>query len=456
MSRILVITTEPPPVAGLPATGAGIRAWALAQGLRSAKAGDVTLAFAADSVRGRAVDLSAAPWVRVVERGALDDLVASERPDAVVFQHWGIMDALRRPIPCPVAVDLAGPHLLERQLWGSRRLAEDRAQKIAALHRADFVTCSGAFQRRYFLPFLFEAGWEPRTEDPCPVIPFSMDPELPAPNAERDRNAVFFGGTFLPWQDPEAAIRATLEAMQAAGRGRLVFVGGPHPAGDVSGGRFDALLDFLQGHPLVERHGLMPFQAMVATMQRCSFMLDLMPRNAERELAFPSRTVVALWAGLPPIHNDYDELAEPLERSRAGWVLDPRNLGGLRELVGRLLARPQDAARASENARKLVAASYTWDATIAPLAAWCRDPKPREGRGPAISAAAPPAQPTPGRRRARPQPTVTYAPNAAPSGPNWKGFLLSPIVFALALPISVLLVVVFALAELAKRFVTRR
>lgn len=452
--RLLVLTTEPPPLTGVVTTGAGLRAWALAQGLRGANVGEVTLAFAADSVRGRTVDLAPTPWVRMAERSALDDLVAEVAPDVVVFQHWGLFSALRRPLAMPVAIDLAGPHLLERRLWGSPNPAADRAEKLAALGRADFVTCSGAFQRRYFLPFLFEAGWDPRLADPCPVIPFSMDPELPAPAGERDRNAVFFGGTFLPWQDPEAALRATLETMQQLGRGRLVFVGGPHPAGDVSGGRFDALLRELDQHPLVEMHGPMPFADMVAQMQRCSFMLDLMPRNAERELAYPSRTVVALWAGLPPIHHDYDELAEPLERQRAGWVLDPRNLGGLRELVGRLLARPQDAARAGDNARRYIAGSHTWDATIGPLAEWCRDPRPRAERRTTVAVPAP-AEPAekPVRRR---RPTVTYSPRQAPTGPNVQGWLLSPIVFVLALPVSVLLVVVLALAEVARRLVRRR
>ncbi len=181
MPSILVLTTEPPPLPGLATTGAGLRAWGIANGLRSAGFDSVTLAFAADSVRGTGADTEVLPWVRPVERAALDEFVRDTRPDAIVFQHWGMMRDLREDPGCPIAVDLAGPHLLERRLWGSKDPAADRREKLAALSRADFVVCSGQFQRCYFVPFLVDAGFDARSAELCPVIPFSLSPELPEP-----------------------------------------------------------------------------------------------------------------------------------------------------------------------------------------------------------------------------------------------------------------------------------
>lgn len=474
--RIVVVTTEPPPLPGLATTGAGLRAWGLACGLRSAGFTNVSIAFAADAVRGRSFDAGAVPWAAAVERGALGDHLRRESPDAVVFQHWPLLAELDRAPDCPVAVDLAGPHLLERRLWGSKDPAGDLRAKVSALARTDFVTCSGQFQRHYFLPFLFQAGFDARAENLCPVIPFSASPDLPEPPPDRDLSVFFYGGMFLPWQDPEPMLRRTLSALERREKGRLVFVGGPHPSGDVSGGRFDALQEFLASHPKAEVHGTLPFDRMLDLMRRSGVLLDYMPRNAERELAFPTRTVTAMWAGLAPIHNDYDELAEPIDRAKAGWVLAEGDLAGLERLIDRLAGHREDVERRSANARRLVRERYTWDRTIAPLAQWCARPVRREATA-KVSVLAQAAQETPSSPAASPPPpaapapaaekpraaagraaggTVRYSPRPPVTGPNRGAWLLSPVVFLLALPISMMLVLVFAMAELARRLLLRR
>lgn len=450
MPRLLILTTEPLPLPGLPATGAGLRAWGLAFGLRSAGFDDVVLAFAADAARGVEVALDLIPGIAMFERSQLDDFIAAQKPDAVIFQHWGLWSELRRPLPCPVAMDLAGPHLLERRLWGSPDPGRDLREKLTALAAVDHTVCSGHFQRHYFLPFLVQAGHDPRALL-CPVIPFSLSPDLPDPSPERERDTFLFGGMFLPWQDPEGTLRTLVEAMEERKRGRLVFVGGPHPAGDVSGGRFDRLMEFLEGSGRVEIHRTMPFDQYLGALRRCSLAIDLMPRNAERELAFPTRTVGYLWAGLPVIHNDYDELAEPIARARAGWTLDPADGEGLRRLLNRILTHKEDVERRSEKARELVTQHYTWDRTIGPLAEWCRDPKPRaDKRDPIVAVAATPEKPAAPRRRRREGP-IRYAPPTPMADTATRGaWYLAPVVFLVALPISIALLLLFAAAELVR------
>ncbi|MDX2176054.1 MAG: hypothetical protein SF028_06250 [Candidatus Sumerlaeia bacterium] len=455
---VVLLTTEPPPIPGVPATGAGLRAWGLLQGLRALGAPDARLLVAADAIRGREAAAAPPEGVEFVNRPELDDRIAELSPRALVFQHWGIMRDLRREPGCPVAIDLAGPHLLERALWGSKDREGDLVEKLAALHRADFVTCSGAFQRNYFIAHLAQAGWDPRAADLCPAIPFSLSPELPEIPADRDNRAFFYGGMFLPWQDPSAVLRAALRAVEGDERARLVFVGGPHPSADVGGGRFDGLLLELRAHPRVEYHAPMPFPEMVEKMRRCGLALDLMPANAERLIAFPTRTVAYLWAGVPPLHNNYDELAGPIDAAKAGWALDPGDAAGMEELLERALRRPQDTTRRAEAAQRLAADRYTWDRTTEPLAAWCRDPRRRE-RGAAVAvpgalAAPPPAAEPTARKRSRAG-AVSYTPRTAVTGPGLHAWLLSPIVFLLALPISLMLVLLFALVEIVKRLFRR-
>lgn len=442
--KILILTTEPLPLPGLPTTGAGLRAWSLGFGLRAAGLQNVQMAFAADSVRGKAIDTSAVPGVLTFERSRLDEFVEAQAPDAIVFQHWGFLNELKKDHGCPIAIDLAGPHLLERQLWSSPTPEEDLREKLTALSRADFVVSGGKFQRHYFLPFLVQAGHDPR-QTLCPVIPFSLSPDLPEPAAARDCQTFFFGGMFLPWQDPEATLRTVVEALEEQERGKLLFIGGPHPAGDVSGGKFDELQDFLKQSDRVEMQNVMPFDEMLARLRHCGTAIDMMPRNAERELAFPTRTVTYMWAGLPVIHNTYDELAEPIERGKAGWTFDTTDQKSVKKLIVRLLGHREDVKRRSKNAQALVRKHYTWDKTITPLAEWCRDPKPREGKRAPVFASAELSKP-PRKKRER----IAYAPPPAVTDTARGPWYLSPLVFLLALPISAVLVFLFGLAEIVR------
>lgn len=374
--KILVLTTEPLPLEGLVTTGAGLRAWGLARGLEAAGL-TVEIAMPDDHLAAVGPERRAHLEEYCFSRPRLGEFVRRRSPDVIVMQHWGLVRELG-PVECPLAIDLAGPHLLERRFWGSRSPDKDRAEKIEALRRADFVTCSGRIQRLYFLPYLDLAGFD--TADPglCPVIPFSADPNPPPESEQREATCFVYGGIFLPWQDPERALTTLLDTFDALGCGRLRFYGGPHPTVDVSQGRFDRLVERLQSHRAVEMHGLLGFDSLVADYCRAGVALDVMERNAERELAFPTRTIIYLWCGLAVIHSDYTELAPLIERYDAGWVVAPDDTGRLRAIVQWILRQPDIVREKGRNARRLVAERFTWDKTIEPLAAWCHQPAVRD------------------------------------------------------------------------------
>jgi len=452
MSRVLVLTTEPLPLPGCPTTGAGMRAWGLTFGLRSAGI-DAQVAFAADSVRGRDVDPSLVPGVHLFNRNELGSLIEDVVPDAIVVQHWGLMRWIPE-VRVPLAIDLAGPHLLERRLWGSRNPAGDLAEKIESLARADHVVCSGAFQRHYFLPFLFQAGFD-ATANLCPVIPFSVAPELPEPDPERDLARFVYSGFFLPWQDPSKPLRWALEVMEQRDKGTLVVVGGPHPSGDNSGGKFDALIEMIDQHERVERHGVMPFDQLLQLYRGCGAALDLMASNPERELAFPTRSVVLMGAGLPLLHNNFDELAEPVRRAKAGWTLDPEDESGFKRVFDRIVSHTEDIARRSENARDLVQKNYTWDKTIGPLADWCAEPVARKDkRAPLVS--------VPDRGEKKPGASVSRAKSETSAQPpahdsrNPLAQVLTPVALVVAIPVGVVLFAFFGLVELLRILIRGR
>ncbi|NQU42793.1 glycosyltransferase family 4 protein [bacterium] len=376
--RVLIVTTEPVPLPGCMTTGAGLRAWGLVQGLRCRGIGaEVAMPRDALGRYTREQREAASDWI--FDRDRLTDHVRDRHPDVLVMQHWGLMDRLGA-VGCPLAIDLAGPHLLERRFWESPSPDLDLAQKMAALGRADFLTCSGRYQRHYFLPFALQAGFDPTDPGLLPVIPYSVSPELPEP-ADHDALDFVYTGLFLPWQDPAVAIDSVLSVLDRREAGRLVFVGAAHPAGDVSRGRFEKVLFRLGRSPRAIQEPARPYEDLVALLVRCGAALDLMAWNSERELAFTSRTVVYLSCGLPVLYNDYSELSDYIYRYDAGWTLDPQDGGGIETLVEGLVADPGEIERRRENARRLVRENLTWDRTIEPLAVWCENPVRREGKG---------------------------------------------------------------------------
>jgi hypothetical protein len=373
---VLVLTTEPLPLPGRTTTGAGLRAFGLAAGLRS-RGFKVTIASAA---AGEAEDNSCFEGMQVCHfrRGELNPLLQKASPEVIVLQHWGLARDLPE-VTVPLAIDLAGPHLLERAYWGSNRLDADLTEKLAALRRADFVTVSGVYQRHYFYPFLMMAGFDIRKEH-IPVIPFSVPPIVPeASPTQREPLSFVYGGAFLAWQDPAESIRWLLEEMHMAGRGKLYFHGGPHPVLDASGGRFSALLETLRQDPFAEVIGYLPYDELMARYQRYSVALDLMAFNPERELAFTTRTMFYLYCGLPVIYNSYSELSQVIREKKCGWTIAEDDEQAFRTVVRNILNGKADIKTPAENA-KTAAREFDWQKTIEPLAQFCASPCIRSGK----------------------------------------------------------------------------
>jgi len=367
MNCVLIFTTEPLPLPDHATTGAGLRAWGLAEGLRS---------------RGFHVEIAtttpehSAEYVQSVRRDSLGTLIDSVKPNVIVMQHWGLVYALP-PLDIPVAIDLAGPHLLERKFWGTADPEIDESEKIAALRRADFVICGGERQREYFSYYLAKAGFN-LPPDQIPVIPFSVPPEETQGEPEPESEITFiYGGAFLAWQNPEKPIRWLLDELDHAGKGRLLFYGGIHPTLDASSGQFSALYEMLVSHPRVVMKGWKGFDNLIKEYaQEGHVALDLMERNPERELAYTTRTMVYLYCGLPVIYNNYSELSQLIESHNCGWCLDPEDEKRFRKLVRLLINDPQLAIKLRLSARRF-AGTQSWNKTIGPLADFCQAPARR-------------------------------------------------------------------------------
>jgi hypothetical protein len=224
--RVLVLATEVVPLPGLPTVGGGLRGWTLARGLESAGL-DVTLVFPREPLDALAPQLD--PQVLAAARPltfSWADPAAALRqhqPDVVVCCSW-FLAAQIAPCPVPLAVDLAGPILLEF-LYQDRQKARELAPlKPRGLAAADFITCAGARQRAYFYSWLTLAGFDQEAlTDHVATVPISTAPPdgdvLAAP--ENPEPSILFAGVALPWQDPLVPLQATLAALERREQGYL-------------------------------------------------------------------------------------------------------------------------------------------------------------------------------------------------------------------------------------------
>jgi GT2 family glycosyltransferase len=381
--QVLLISPDVLPVGDIPASGSGIRAWALGQGLE-ARGHHVHYTMPAPAIAGREGEVPAefvdGAWTPQNLQSIIDSIV----PDVVVSCGWPNVVWTPR-VNVPLAIDLTGPHLLERAYQGHQDSETNSAEKVLALRQGDFFSCIGERQRYYFDAWLVEAGLTPdELETSLSIIPYSAAPSPPEhiwPTAGDNEQVRFvYGGIFLPWQNPAPALLVVTEVLEEQDTGVLEVIGGPHPFYPVHTGHYGPLLDALEASRHVVRSGLLPHDKLVERYRRAHVAVDVMVPNAERRLAFPSRTVHYLWCGLPVIHGAYSEVAEHIREYEAGWVVEHDDLDALREVVISVLANPSEAERRGRNAQRLAFERFNWNKTVEPLAKFVRSPHMRPRR----------------------------------------------------------------------------
>jgi glycosyltransferase involved in cell wall biosynthesis len=372
-AKVLVISSDILPLPGLPTTGAGLRAWGIGQGLAT-RGHTVLYSMPAVALEGRQIDdESIRKYAWTV--GSLSRIIRLADPDVVIACNWPVAANIH-DCPVPLVLDQHGPHLLERQYQSAYRGFEDNARaKRLAIRHADYFSCAGDLQRIYFLPWLMMGGFQFDENRMC-AIPISLSPDLPVHQFSGETTFVY-GGVFLPWQDPRSGLEEVLAELDRRGQGQLKFFGGRHPLYPVDTGLFSEIQTRLESNVHVQMQPMISHDQLVEAYRQAHVAIDVMARNPERELAFTTRTVEYLWCGLPVIYNDYSELSRYIRDYQAGWVVDPDDRAAVRAAVTEVFEQPDRVRAYSQNAQRLVRERFTWDRTIGPLDAFCRNPTRR-------------------------------------------------------------------------------
>src|SRR5919202_5476820 len=391
MTRVLVLASEVVPLSGLPTNGGGLRGWTLARG-RECAGFDVTLLFprhALDDLGTRvAPEAREAALLHTFVWDEVGGAVARQAPDVVVCCSW-LLAARLGPCPVPLAVDVAGPVLRDFLYQAPEKGVALAPRKPIGLGHADFVTCAGKRQRAYFYPWLLLAGFDPDAlATRVATVPISTAPPratgMGGQRAARDGGAdegprIIFAGTVLPWQDPVGPLATLLDTLERRGRGRLDVYAVEHPIHSQGAAWYGWLRARARDHPRLTLHegGPLPYEQLLARYAEADLAFDLFARNPERELAFSTRTVDYLAAGLPVLCGDYAELSDLIARYDAGFVVDPADPAAVAAAVERAIDDPPGLAARGANARRLAAERLRWDRTVEPLARWCAAPARR-------------------------------------------------------------------------------
>lgn len=402
MTRRSVLLISPE-VVGERMAGPALRYWYMAETL--ALHHDVTLA-----IEDR-TDLSSDRFeIRVLSGPTLRSLLG--RADVVVTQGnitYNFPQVTRSQ--APLVVDLYDAFHIEsfesyrHESPVERGLLARYARDVIRdqISRGDFFLCASERQRTFWLGHLALAGrLTPEEHDRDPtfrklidVAPFGISADPPRPGEPvlkgrrhgigRDDLVVLWAGGLYDWLDPLTVIRAFASIEARFPSAHLVFLGGRHPNPAIPPARIATraaeLVDAL-AVPRVHFHDeWVPFTTRGSVLLEADIGVSAHPDSLEASLAFRTRLLDHIWAGLPTVATGGDELADVLAESEAGLTVAPGDVDGMSHALAELLDDRELRASAGKAAQAL-APSLTWERQLAPLASFVSEPRPSAGPAP--------------------------------------------------------------------------
>ncbi len=273
-------------------------------------------------------------------------------------------------------------------------------QRMHALHHqhrmGDFFICASERQRDWWLGLLEAHGrinpWTFREDSSLrrliDVVAYGLPDGEPTwtrpvlkgvwPGIGPDDKVILWGGGLWLWLDPLTAIRAVAVLWQQRQDVRLVFPGTRHPnplMGDIGSHNQAAKL-------LAAELGLLDkaiffgdwvaYEDWANVLLEADVALSLHFDTVETRLAFRSRVLEYIWAGLPIVATTGDATGKLVEHFRLGTLVDYTDTDAVAQSIGQLLEKPRDTLKdAFAEARR----ELRWETVAQPLIAFCRQPR---------------------------------------------------------------------------------
>lgn len=304
---------------------------------------------------------------------------------------------------CAIVIDGYDPYMAE-WLAASSGNPDDQKKNWTGFARqltaqfllGDYFICASERQRDWWLgalethgrvnPWTF--GASPSLRGLVDVVPFGL-PEQPPQHTravikgvwqgigERDR-VILWGGGLWRWLDSLTAIRAMARVVEQRPDVRLVFPGTrhPNPALATMPTQLESARTLASELGLLDRHVFFGEWVVYADWQNVLLESDLAltlhaSETLEAHLAFRSRVLDYIWAGVPIIASRGETTSEFVDEHRLGAVVECGDVHGLARAIEILLDTPR--AQFIERFAK-VRADWMWDNLAQPLMAFCRQP----------------------------------------------------------------------------------
>jgi glycosyltransferase involved in cell wall biosynthesis len=289
----------------------------------------------------------------------------------------------------------------------------------------DFFFCASERQRDWWLGLLERGGRinpytiaaDPSLRILIDVVPYGVDD---APRATTRRairgvwpgvgpadKLILWGGGLWNWLDPLTAIRAMARVFRTRQDVKLIFPGTRHPNPMLDGmpthtGAARALATDLG---LADRAVLfgdwVPFEDWPAVLLESDLALSLHFDTYETRLAFRSRMLGYIWAGLPTIATRGDATGDVIASYGLGELVDVGDADSVADAILRWLEAPRMALEPNFDRAR---ADYAWERAAGPLIRFCQNPWRAADRVAGMlrpaEAAQPPSSPAPPDDRA--------------------------------------------------------
>lgn len=296
----------------------------------------------------------------------------------------------------PIIIDGYNPYVAEGLAFAHGDLPALQARLTPAYLRGDFFMCASERQRDWWLGLLEAHGrlnrWnfqaDPSLRQLVDVVAYGHPDESPKqtravikgvwPNIQPDDRLLLWGGGLWSWLDPLTAIRAVAKVHQQRQDVKLVFPGTKHPNPTVP----ESLTHNIAAHQLAQELGVLnkavffgdwvDYADWPNVLLECDIALTLHHDTLETRLAFRSRALEYVWAGLPIIATQGDAISELVDQHNLGCVVDYEDVTGVTEAILSLLDQPrQNSGEAISKLGDL----FSWSQAAQPLVRFCQNPK---------------------------------------------------------------------------------
>lgn len=297
----------------------------------------------------------------------------------------------------PLIIDGYDPFLAEMLFLRPGEAEAQQARLTRAYLAGDFFICASERQRDWWLGVLeatgrinlYTYGEDASLRRLIDVVPFGFPETLPRhtrsvvkdvwPGVGGADRVILWGGGLWPWLDPLTAIRAVAKVWEARQDVRLIFPGTRHPNPVMAGLPTHAEA----ARALATQLGLLdkaiffgdwvPYDDWPNVLIESDLALTLHYEDTlETRLAFRSRVLDYIWAGLPIVATQGDATSELIARHELGIVVKGEDAAAVAAALLRLLDLPREVFQQRCEA---VRHALTWEQAARPLVEFCRQPR---------------------------------------------------------------------------------